>query len=197
MEHLEIVHEHTGELVGQTLPRHEAKRQKAWCRATNIFVLNSAGEILCHQRSLNKEHMPGFWITHLGGHVGVGETYESNALKELQEEAGIEGIESHQLIAWRTTPMAKSRLWAREYVVLIDKPVSELVPQPGEVEQFAWKSPQQILEAVKNEPNWCAGTHDFWTDYHCLRAVLAAAQVHGLTQLPERTHIWKQEILPA
>lgn len=197
MEHLEIVHEHSGELIGQTLPRHEAKQQKMWCRSTNIFVLNSAGEILCHQRSLNKEHLPGYWITHLGGHVGVGETYETNALKELEEEAGLKGIQSHQLIAWRTTSMESARLWVREFVIVLDKEVSELTPQPGEVERFEWKTPQQILESAKRDGNWCAGTHDFWTEYHCLRAVLATAQVHGLTELPDRTHVWRQEILPA
>lgn len=197
MEHVEIVHEDTGHSLGFTLTRAEAMAQKAWRRSTNIFVLNSEGKILCHQRALKKDSLPGYWMTHLGGHVAIGETYEGSALKELQEEAGISGIQPHQLIAWRTTPIAMSRFWAREYVILIDKDVSELNAQPGEVEQFAWLSPQEILSAAKNGENWIAGTHDFWTEYHCLRAVLAAAQVHGLTDLPEGTHMWKQEILPA
>lgn len=195
MEHLEIVHESTGELVGTVLPRAEALAQKAWCRSTNVFIMNSKGEILCHQRSMEKERYPGYWVTHVGGHVGVGETYEINAWKEVQEEAGISDIQPHQLIAWRTAPIHVSRLWARDFVVLIDKPVEHFTPQPGEVQQFAWKSPQEIAASAK-EGNWLAGMQDFWTEYHCLRAVLAAAQMHNVTPLPDRMHVWEQQAKP-
>lgn len=195
MEHLEIVHEHTGELIGLTLPRAQAIQQQAWCRSTNIFVLNAQGAILCHQRSLVKERMPGFWMTHLGGHVGVGETYETNALKELEEEAGAQ-VESHQLIAWRTTKIPSARLWTREFVTLIDKDAAHFRPQPGEVEQFAWKTPEEILAAAQSGAGWCAGTHDFWVEYHCLRAALATAQAHGIVDLPHQTHVWHHIQMP-
>ncbi len=189
MEQLEIVHEHSGELVGTVLPRAEAIEQQAWCRSTNIYVMNSKGEILCHQRTLNKERMPGWWMTHLGGHVGVGETYESNAWKELHEEAGV-WVQPHEIISWRTTKIPSARLWVREYVVLLDKELHEFKAQEGEVEQFAWKSPQEILKEVENGGNWKAGTHDFWVEYHCLRAALATAQAHGIMELPKETHVW-------
>ncbi len=191
MEHLEIVHEHSGELVGSTLPRGEAKEQKAWCRSTNVYVLNSAGEVLCHQRSLSKESYPGYWITHLGGHVGVGETYETNAQKELEEEAGI-SVEPHTLIAWRTTRVPVSQLWTREFVTVVDREAHHFTPQAGEVECFLWKTPHEIIKEAREGVNWRAGTHDFWTEYHCLRAVLATAQAHGLMKLPRETHVWHQ-----
>ncbi len=196
MEELEIVHEHTGELIGKVLPRGEAIEQQAWCRSTNIFVLNPEGHVLCHQRTMNKERMPGYWMTHLGGHVGVGETYESNAWKELHEEAGI-WVKPHELVSWRTTKIPSARLWARDFVVMVDQPHHEFTPQPGEVEQFAWKSPQEIMEAVRTGANFCAGVHDFRVEYHCLRAALATAQAHGVMDLPSKTHIWHIEAATA
>lgn len=196
MEHLEIVHAHNGELVGEVLPRHEALAKQAWCRSTNVFIINSKGQILCHQRTENKERYPGYWVTHVGGHVGVGETYEINAWKELKEEAGIHDVEPHQLIAWRTAPIHVSRLWARDFVVLIDKEAHEFTPQQGEVQHFAWKTPHEILESAQKDGNWLAGMQDFWTEYHCLRAVLAAAQMHNVTPLPDRTHVWEHQTKP-
>ena len=86
MENLELICSTTGEGLGIAVPRHAALRAQVWCRSTNIYVLNHKGEVLVHQRSMQKERMPGVWVTHLGGHVGEGENYETNALKELEEE---------------------------------------------------------------------------------------------------------------
>lgn len=189
MEALAIVHPVTNQPIG-ALPRAQAIQEGAWCRSTNVYVMNSQGQILCHQRSLTKERMPGFWCTHLGGHVSSEESYESNALKELAEEAGI-AVHEDQLIPWRTTRLDKARLWVREYVVLVDKPVQELIPQPGEVERFAWLSPDDILRAAKDDAeNWCAGTHNFMVEYHCLKAALTAAHASGKLSADFDLHTW-------
>lgn len=188
MEALAIVHPVTNTPIG-TLPRAQAIQEGAWCRSTNVFVMNKQGEILCHQRSLKKERMPGVWSTHLGGHVGSDESYESNALKELAEESGIV-VDASALIPWRTTKLETARLWVREYVVFIDEAEHTLVPQPGEVEQFAWKSPSEILEAAKADPSWCAGTHDFMVEYHCLKAALTVAHASGKLAADVDLHTW-------
>lgn len=177
MEALAIVHPETNAPIG-ILPRAQAIKEQAWCRSTNVYVMNHAGQILCHQRSLQKERMPGVWCTHLGGHVGSDESYEVNALKELQEESGIV-VTADQLIPWRTTKIDKARLWVREFVVHIDETAHQLVPQPGEVEQFAWMSADDIIQAAKNDTSWCAGTHNFMVEYHCLKTALTVAHAGG------------------
>lgn len=180
MEELEIVSDATGESLGVFVPRHQAIAQRLWCRSTNIFVVNSQGHILCHQRSHQKERMPGMWCTHLGGHVSRHETFESNALKELEEESGIR-VSRERLIPWRTSKLVSARLWVREFVVLHDATIDDLVPQPGEVEQFAWKTFADIeAEIAAGSASWCAGTLDFRTEYHCLVAVLTAAHSLGV-----------------
>jgi len=188
MEHLPIVCEHTNKELG-TLPRPEAIATRAWCRSTNVFVMNSSGELLCHQRSLKKERLPGGWSTHLGGHVGVGETYETNALKELEEEAGLT-LSPEKLIQWRTTKHEQSRLWIREYVVLHDAPETNFIPQPGEVEAFKWLSLSEILQLEK-EGNWFAGTHDLKSEYQAMRSALVVAHNHGSCEVPEAMHSWQ------
>lgn len=196
MEHLEVVHPNTGKPTGEILLRGEAIAQEAWVRSTNVFVLNHKGEILCHQRSLAKERAPGVWTTHLGGHVGFGETYEINALKELSEEAGV-NIPARRLIPWRTTRLDKPRLWTREFVAVYDVAVERLVPQAGEVERFAWMSIEDILSCVKKEPQlWMAGTHDIASEYACMLTAVGTAHHLGVHEVPDVLHTWTPAWMP-
>jgi 8-oxo-dGTP pyrophosphatase MutT (NUDIX family) len=129
-------------------------------------------------------------MTHLGGHVGADETYEVNAQKELAEEGGIQ-VQPQELVHWRTTKIPSARVWVGEYVVLKDLDVEKLVPQPGEVERFAWMTVDEILkDAQQNPSNWCAGTHNFFVEYHCLRAALTAAKGTGAIQSAHPIHAW-------
>lgn len=190
MEHLEVVDAVSNKPLGIVLPRHEVITKNMWCRSTNVFVLNSEGQILCHQRSKEKERNPGAWSTHMGGHVGAHETYETNAAKELEEEAGIT-VEPTHIVSWRTTKIEPARLWVREFVTVIDKPADHFTPQPGEVDQFAWKHLHEIIAEAKVDPaKWFAGTHDLLTEYQCMRAVLAATGSIGAVPVAEHLHTW-------
>ena len=164
-ELLQIVDEKTGDLIGKQVTRKEVIEQKLWCRSTNIFVMNSKGQILCHQRSLNKERYPGWWMTHFGGHVSGEESYDDNAIKEVHEEIGIE-VKPEELLPWRTSRKEESRLWVRDYITIFDGDTSELTLQKSEIEQVKWFSPEQIFAELDNEDTedgvgWKAGTHNF------------------------------------
>lgn len=182
-EFLQVVDAETGEPTGEHLPRKEVLEKKLWCRTTNIFVLNSKGEILCHQRSLNKERYPGSWSTHFGGHITEGESFKISALKELEEETGLK-VNSFQLIPWRTSKKSVSRIWVRDFITVYDGEISELKIQKSEIEQVKWFNAVDILselDAESEEANeWLAGTHDFNTDYQCMRAVLTATIDAGI-----------------
>ena len=174
-ELIEIIDEITGLPSGKILPRHEVISNGHWCRTTDIFVLNSEGKVLCHQRSLNKERKPGVWSTHFGGHVCDGETYKSNALKELEEELGLQ-VPYARLIPWRTTKNLSANLFVRQYMTVFDGDITKLNIQKEEVEQVQWFTVEEILRLTKTNPEaWIAGTHDFYAEYQCLRAVLVAA----------------------
>lgn len=197
MEMLDIVHPETGESLGAPLPRAEAIAQQAWCRSTNVFVLGPDGRVLCHRRSALKERLPGAWSTHLGGHVSCDETYESNALKELKEESGIDAHPS-AVLPWRTVRIDHARLWAREFVTVCDLPESALTPQPGEVDEFRWMTLDEVLSCAAAEPKgWCAGSVDFRTEYHCMRAVLGAAHALGVMAVPQGLLAWRSASLAA
>ncbi len=190
MEKLAIVHAHSGLPTGTVLTRKEVIENEACCMCTSVYVLNSKGEVLCHQRSLGKERFPGLWYTHVGGHVGHDETYHSNAVKEVEEEIGLK-VNHAKIIPWRTTKNTESNFWVREFVTIIDVCIDELTPQPGEVEKFEWKTLEQIEEESAQDPHkWKAGTHDFRTEYFCMRSVLTAMDHKGIFEVPRDQQIW-------
>lgn len=197
LEKVEVVSHQTGQPIGVQLTRAEIIEQKAWCRSTNVFVLNTQGEVLCHQRSFNKERLPGVWFTHFGGHVGVDEKPNVNALKELEEEANII-TDANQLIHWSTFPVEKTsrvkdvRLWMHNFVALFQGDASVIKPQEGEVEQFKWHSIEEILASEQQNPHmWNAGIHNFHLEYCCLRSALTVAHTSKLIQVPDQLHVWQ------
>ncbi|TSC57022.1 MAG: hypothetical protein G01um101418_54 [Parcubacteria group bacterium Gr01-1014_18] len=192
MEMLPIVCEHTNIEKG-CAPRAEVLEKKMWCRSTNVFVMSHEGEILCHKRSLAKERMPGVWSTHFGGHVGVGESYESNAQKELSEEVGL-WVSPEKLIPWRVTKIEIARLWVKEFVILSSVPIKDLVPQASEVADLEWKTLDSIRKDLSDNRNaWCAGTHDFIPEYYCMRSVLSALGEKKLLEVPSQFSFWVPE----
>lgn len=200
-EHLQVVDEHTGEPTGVTAPRAEVINNQMWCRSTNVYILSPDGELLCQQRSLNKERYPGVWSTHFGGHVSADETFKINALKEVEEEVGLK-LNAHQLVPWRTSRLVPQRLWVRDFLTIYAGPLDKLTPQASEVEKIEWMTPEIIMSELQAEGEfddmreWIAGTHNFHTDYQCMRAVLTAMLDAGLFSSEfYGLHKWKPVVL--
>ncbi len=77
------------EVIGRA-PRNEVHRLGLMPRATHVLVFNSRGEIFLQKRSQKKDRQPGLWDSSASGHVDSGETYDACAVRELQEELGLE-----------------------------------------------------------------------------------------------------------
>lgn len=185
-EMLQVINPETGEPTGDHVSRKELYAKGLWCRTTNIFVLNSLGQILCHQRSFDKEFAPGAWSTHFGGHVTEGESFKISALKELGEEIGL-SVNPFQLIPWRTSKIKSAHVWVRDFLTVFDGDISALTLQKEEIEQIQWYQPEEIMDLLDaeditndNTAQWVAGTHDFNAEYQCMRAVLTATMDIGI-----------------
>ena len=70
--------------------RAEMRTGRLRHRCTYIVVVDLEERLIVHQRALWKDVWPGRWDVAFGGVVGVGEDWGAAALRELQEEAGIE-----------------------------------------------------------------------------------------------------------
>lgn len=94
MEFLDIVNE-KDEVVGRA-PKDEIYAKLLTHRIVHVLVFSTAGELLLQRRSANASFAARHWTTSVGGHVTSGESYEQAALRETQEEIGVDAILTHK-----------------------------------------------------------------------------------------------------
>lgn len=70
-------------------PRREIHAEGLRHRAVHILVFNDSGELFLQKRSMKKDLNKGLWDTSAAGHVDAGESYDSCAPRELQEELNV------------------------------------------------------------------------------------------------------------
>jgi isopentenyl-diphosphate delta-isomerase type 1 len=135
-ELLDIVDENNNPL-GISKPRNVIhKEMKDWHRATSIWIINENKEVLCQKRSLEVEGCPGRWQSYLGGHLTSGESYEQNAVRELEEELSLK-IKPVDLKFIEDRPSESGKTWLRIYVFYYKK-VQKFSFQSKEVDELKW-----------------------------------------------------------
>ena len=103
-------------------PRNEIDFKNGYYRISGLWLTSSNGQILIAQRLLTKDKDPGKWGPAAAGTLEVGETYESNAYKEAEEEIGLTGVTFTQGPKMKfTTPRHSFCQW---YTAVCDKPES-------------------------------------------------------------------------
>lgn len=134
--------------VLRTVTRAEMRAQKLRHRTVFIAVVNDDGEILIHRRAEDKDVWPGFWDIAVGGVVGVGESWDGAALRELREEVGIDGaVIAHLSSGGYEDDMV--RLRAHVYETRHNGPFS--FPD-GEVVEARWLAPRDLMEWLSAKP---------------------------------------------
>jgi|SRR2546429_3819557 len=116
---------------------------KDWHRATHIWIVNDKGQILCQQRSMKKDANPGKWQSFFGGHLKAGQTYESNASAELNEELGLD-IKVEDLVPIRNSKDEDVKHFGQVYLVKWNGDIGDLHFNDGEVEQVKWMYGDEI-----------------------------------------------------
>jgi isopentenyldiphosphate isomerase len=120
-------------------------------RATGLWITNSKGEILLARRALTKRKSPGMWGPAAAGTVEEGETYESNVVKEAEEELGLSGIEPEIWFKQRIT--GESNFFGQWFKLQIDVPVEDLVLDPREVMDARWFTKDELIRLAETESN--------------------------------------------
>jgi len=114
-------------------------------RAVHVLVFNKKGDLLLQKRAFGKKIQPGKWDSSVGGHLGQGESYESAAEREMQEEIGIssEG-ELRFLFSGRIRNSIESEN-IKVYSLVREGPFS---PDPEEIEELRFWTPEEIKGAL-------------------------------------------------
>ena len=124
-----------GEPTGEVKERSAVHRDGDWHGTAHIWLVrrkNGKIEVLLQKRSRLKETFPGCYDASCAGHLSAGDSFIQGALRELQEELGLEakeedlflgGIYPCQVDEW----FGGIHILDREIsaVYLYDKPVKE------------------------------------------------------------------------
>ena len=97
---------------------------------------------------MKKDANPGKWQAFFGGHLKAGQTYESNALAELNEELGLD-IKIEDLTPIRNGKDEDVKHFGQVYLVKWNGNVSDLHFNDGEVEQVKWMEVDEIRDGEK------------------------------------------------
>ncbi len=160
MEYFEIVNE-KGEVIGKA-PRSECHGNPALVhRAVHVLVFNKKGELLLQLRNKDKDIQPGKWDTSVGGHLGVGESYEQAALREMAEELGIEPPELKYLYDYPLRNEIESEN-IRSYLATHDGPFTH---QASEIEEIRFWT----LEEINSSLGKGVFTPNFETEFRMYR----------------------------
>lgn len=120
-------------------------------RVSALWVQNSKGEILLAQRSFNKKENPRKWGPAVGGTVEQGETYESNIVKEAQEEIGL--TNHHFQKSFHKKNKGEHKHFTQWFFALVNKDLKEFTIQQEEVEKIKWYTKEELLKELTDYPD--------------------------------------------
>ena len=124
-------------------------------RCTTILILNERNEILVQTRALTKEYCPGYLSAVSGGVLCQGETVESNAKKELEEELGINLEKTKYQLQFLRKYFYEEKgicqCWVYEYYIRItDEESKNITFKDHEVDRIDWYSKDELLKIYSN-----------------------------------------------
>ncbi len=154
-EYFDVLNEQ-GKKTGKTKLRAEVHCDGDWHRAADIFIINPSGEVLLQRRSSIKDSYPDMWDISCGGHLEAGDSSREAAVRELQEELGLDvrPEELKLVLADYKTSKRVSDTFINNsfndlYILHSDTPISEMVLQESEVAEVKFFTPNELKQMIK------------------------------------------------
>jgi isopentenyl-diphosphate delta-isomerase len=137
----------------RTMDKMEAHRKGALHRAVSVFVFNEAGELLLQQRAFTKYHSPGKWSNACCTHPRLNETPLKAAGRRLKEEMGLE-CSLTEVLTFMYKADVGGGLAENEFDhVFISRCDQIPQPDPEEVCDWKWASPELVQKDIQNNPD--------------------------------------------
>lgn len=130
----------------------EAHRKGILHRAFSVFIFNSRGKMLIHQRAAGKYHGGGLWTNACCSHPLPGETLEDAVCRRLSQEMGM-SCEVRKIFDFVYRAEVENGLTEYEFDhVYVGVTDAEPVPNKDEVQAWEWRHPEEILSDLSSEP---------------------------------------------
>ena len=143
----DVVNEHD-EIIGRE-PRSVVHARGLRHRAVHVLVYNAAGQLFLQKRSMAKDNDPGLWDSSCSGHVDSGESYAVAAERELMEEIDLLVDEPMEELFKIKASAGTGWEFAVIYRTESEGPFTLC---PEEIDEGRWFTPEEIDNALTNEP---------------------------------------------
>lgn len=148
-----------GDYTDKVASRDECHAKGYFHRGVVVFVVSPEHDrVLLQQRSEKKKLWPGLWDVTAGGHVSAGEFGFEAAIREAQEEIGIE-LQPHDLVCIGVNtsenlfPGVTDRHFNEYFVMEREIDPEKLILQEDEVQALRWFTKQELESHVRD--NYC------------------------------------------
>ena len=151
MEYIEVVDEN-GDFIGKVEEREKVHDWNLLHWEVAVMIVNHKGQTLLQKRSSHKRNNPNKWGV-CAGHVDVGEPLEHAALREMQEEVGLQyGKDDLKVLAEKELRLGNNNShFTRYYYVYCEKPETEFIIQKEELSEVKWVDIDELIEMVKSK----------------------------------------------
>ena len=156
-EELFDIYDEAGNRIG-TAPRRECHgNPKLLHRTAHVVVFHpETGAMLLQKRAVTKDIQPGKWDTAVGGHLALGENYETGARRELAEELGVTApVELEHLFDGRI----RNEIESEDTRVFAIRMADGFTFQRSEIDAIRFWTAAELFDAENREnftPNLCA-----------------------------------------
>ena len=151
-----------GQPTGRTALKSEAHKNGWYHNTIHLWLFTKQGEILLQQRSHKKVIHPLLWDVSVAGHIDTGESFIEAALRETNEEIGLqldgENVLKIGVFLHETTyddGNIQDNEFHQVYISELKVEVSKLIPQKEEVEALKLVSLNEFKILLKHSESNC------------------------------------------
>jgi len=135
-----------------TMEKMEVHQKALLHRAFSIFIFNSKGDMLLHQRATNKYHSAGLWTNACCSHPLKGEETIEAAEKRLKEEMGFT-VPLKKAFNFTYKATLENGMTEHEYDhVFIGTYDGYIQPDEDEVKDFCFVNMDEIRSSIQSHP---------------------------------------------
>lgn len=135
-----------------TMEKMEAHRLGSLHRAFSVFIFNSRGQMLIHQRAAHKYHGAGLWTNACCSHPQPDEDTAAGALERLQFEMGLH-CDLQLAFSFIYCGEVENKLIEHELDhVFVGYTDEQPVPNKTEVSDYRWIAAADLLEWIDRSP---------------------------------------------
>lgn len=135
-----------------TMEKMKAHIEGILHRAFSIFIFNSKGELMIHQRALSKYHSPGLWTNTCCSHPLLNQAVIDNAHTRLQEEMGFDCGFSEAFTFLYKAEVGQGLIEHEFDHVFIGISESQPNINPDEVESWKYMSMDDLRSDIEDNP---------------------------------------------